>query len=286
MLTNNAMYSFSLLKGIDFSSSAERAAAITSRPISGEEERERLLKILSLLDLTSLDGTDNPEKIRALCEKAISFGDRGFPVPAAVCVYAPFISTARTALAGTSIRVATVAGSFPSGQMPIRLKLDEVAYAIREGADEVDVVISRGTFLEKKYHTVYRELDAIRETSRGVTLKVILETGELASAENIGKASEIAIETGADFIKTSTGKIVPAATECAVMTILEVILAHYNKTGVRIGIKPAGGIAEPATALNYYALVLEVLGEQWLTPALFRIGASRLADKITEKLTS
>jgi deoxyribose-phosphate aldolase len=285
MVPGESTYSFSLLSGLDLSNAAERAEAIASLPVDAAEERERLSRILSFLDLTSLDGTDNPEKIRQLCEKARSFSQAGQSSPAAVCVYMPYIGVARTALAGTGIRIATVAAGFPSGQLPLKLKLEEVSWAAREGADEVDVVISRGTLLEKKYNTLYRELDAIREAAKGVTLKVILETGELGTSDRIARASEIAIETGADFIKTSTGKVAPAATESAVLVMLEVILTHYRKTGIRVGIKPAGGIVEPAAALRYYALVKEILGEDWLKPELFRIGASRLADRIREKIS-
>jgi deoxyribose-phosphate aldolase len=187
-------------------------------------------------------------------------------------------------LKDTGIRVATTAGAFPSGQMPLSVKLEEIRYAVGEGADEIDIVISRGTFLENHYHIVYREIDAMRDLCRGTTLKVILETGELGSFENIAKASEIAIEAGADFIKTSTGKIQPAATETAVFVMLEVIRAYFTRTGKKIGIKPAGGISDPPKALNYYSLVRRTLGEEWLRPELFRIGASRLADRLLELL--
>jgi deoxyribose-phosphate aldolase len=169
--------------------------------------------------------------------------------------------------------------------MSLWVKLEEIRYAIGEGADEVDVVISRGTFLAGDYHRLYRELDTMRELLTRQTLKVILETGELQTPENIAKASEIAIEAGADFIKTSTGKITPAATEESVYVMLQVIREHHVKTGKKIGIKPAGGISEPEKALNYYWLVNEILGKEWLTPELFRIGASRLADRIIDHLS-
>jgi deoxyribose-phosphate aldolase len=241
-----------------------------------------LKELSSFLDLTSLEGTDHPEKIRQLCKKALLFKEKGLPYPAAVCIYTPFIETARQALKGTPIRVATVAAAFPSGQQPLSLKLDEIRFAVQEGADDIDVVISRGTFLAKEYATVFRELEAMREITRGKILKVILETGELQSPENIAKASEIAIGAGADFIKTSTGKISPAATEEAVFIMLQVIREHYLKTGKKVGIKPAGGISDPEKALNYYWLVKETLGETWLNPELFRLGTSRLADRIME----
>lgn len=274
------MYSFSLLSGITFDNLADDIRSILDKMPAPEVSRDALQDIFSFLDFTSLEGTDNPAKIQALCRKAILFGEQGLPFPAAVCIYPPFVALAKQALRGTPIKVATTAAAFPSGQMPLAVKLEEIRYAIGEGADEIDVVISRGTFLEKEYHRMFREIDAMRELSTSHTLKVILETGELVTPENIAKAGEIAIEAGADFIKTSTGKIKPAATEEAVFVMLQVIREYFRKTGKRIGIKPAGGISEPESALGYYWLVKEVLGDQWLSPGLFRIGASRLADRI------
>ncbi len=276
------MFSFSLLSGIPFENLPDDLRTILAKRPPAVDYKPALRSVFSFMDFTSLEGSDNPEKIRKLCEKAISFGEQGLPYPAAVCIYPPFIATARHALRGTPIKVATTAAAFPSGQMPLSVKLEEIRYALGEGADEIDVVISRGTFLGRDYHVVYRELDAMRELTASHTLKVILETGELVSPENIARASEIAIEAGADFIKTSTGKITPAATEEAVYTMLLVIREYFRISGKKIGIKPAGGISDPDKALNYYWLVNEVLGHQWLTPELFRIGASRLADRIIE----
>ncbi|MEI6455021.1 MAG: deoxyribose-phosphate aldolase [bacterium] len=276
------MFSFSLLNGIPFREVEERVRLINSTHEGMDPDPGTARRILSLLDLTTLEGSDNEAKIRTLCEKALSFREKNLPGPAAVCIYPPFIGIAKQILKDSGIRVATTAGAFPSGQMPLQVKLEEIRFAVGEGADEIDIVISRGTFLENHYHIVYREIDAMRELSRGTTLKVILETGELGSPENIAKASEIAIEAGADFIKTSTGKIQPAATETAVYIMLEVIRAHFARTGKKIGIKPAGGISEPSRALNYFTLVKELLGEEWLQPGLFRIGASRLADRLAE----
>jgi len=276
------MYTFSLLSGLSFNTLQDDLRVILGR-IPPEAERAGALKqVFSFLDYTTLEGSDNPGKIKALCEKALSFGDKGLPLPAAVCIYPPFIALAKEILKGTPVRVATTAAAFPHGQMPLRVKLEEIRYAVNEGADEIDVVISRGTFLEKEYATIFRELDTMRDTVKDRTLKVILETGELATPENIAMASEIAIEAGADFIKTSTGKIQPAATEEAVFVMLQIIREFHRKTGKRIGIKPAGGISDPLTSLNYYCLVKEVLGNEWLTPGLFRIGASRLADRIVD----
>lgn len=276
------MFSFSLLSGISFENIPDDLRTIMAKRPPAVEYKPALRSVFSFMDFTSLEGSDNPVKIRMLCEKAISFGEQGLPYPAAVCVYPPFIGTARHTLSGTPIKVATTAAAFPSGQMPLSVKLEEIRYALGEGADEIDVVISRGTFLGREYHVVYRELDAMRELTANHTLKVILETGELGNMENIARASEIAIEAGADFIKTSTGKITPAATEEAVYTMLLVIREYFRTSGKKIGIKPAGGISDPDKALNYYWLVNEVLGRQWLTPELFRIGASRLADRIIE----
>ena len=276
------MFTFSLLSGISFIDIPEDVRAILGSRPAVENSKEALRTIFSCMDYTSLEGSDNPAKIQLLCEKAISFGEKGLPYPAAVCIYPPFIGVAKQALKGTPIKVATTAAAFPSGQMPISVKLEEIRYAIGEGADEIDVVISRGTFLAREYHRLFRELDAMRELVSQKTLKVILETGELQTPENIARASEIAIEAGADFIKTSTGKITPAATEEAVFVMLRIIGEYHRRTGKQIGIKPAGGIADPEKALNYYWLVKSILGEEWLKPELFRIGASRLADRIAE----
>ncbi len=276
------MFSFSLLSGISFSNLQDELRAILLTKPALADSKSALRQVFSFMDYTSLEGSDNTAKIKALCEKAISFGEKGLPFPAAVCIYPPFIAVAKNTLKGTPVKVATTAAAFPSGQMPLSVKLEEIRYAVNEGADEIDVVISRGTFLEKDYHRIYRELDAMRDMTKHNILKVILETGELLSPENIAMASEIAIEAGADFIKTSTGKIASAATEESVFVMLQVIREYHRKTGKKIGIKPAGGIADPEKALNYHWLVREVLGEQWLTPELFRIGASRLADRIAE----
>jgi deoxyribose-phosphate aldolase len=276
------MYSFSLLSGISFTHLSEELGSILERKPPLDDSHQALRQIFSFLDFTTLEGSDNQKSVQLLCEKAIAFGEKGLPYPAAVCIYPPFIGVAKNTLRDTPIRVATTAAAFPSGQMPLSVKLEEIRYAIGEGVDEVDVVISRGTFLAREYHRIFRELDAMRELLQGQTMKVILETGELQTPENIAKASEIAIEAGADFIKTSTGKITPAATEEAVYVMLQVIREYNRKTGKKIGIKPAGGISDPDKALNYYWLVKEVLGKDWLTPGLFRIGASRLANRIVE----
>ena len=239
------MYEFPLTSEINLQSVGENLEHIKKKIPSLAQCRNELHNILSFLDLTSLDGTDHPEKIRLFCRKALAFKDHGVPLPAAVCVYPPFIGTARRELDGTGIRVSTTAAAFPSGQLPIALKLNEIRFAVEEGADEIDVVISRGTLLEGNFQVILDELGAMREAAGTRTLKIILETGELGTFENIARASELAIRSGADFIKTSTGKSTPAATPEAVYVMMQMICHHHQKTGIRIGIKPAGGIADP-----------------------------------------
>ena len=279
------MIQYPLSENLSFGGMTEEIKTLVAGKPAPEKSLPELQAILSLMDLTSLEGSDNPEKITALCRKALSLGEKGLAFPAAVCIYPPFIALARKILAGSPVKVATTAAAFPSGQMSLPVKLEEIRYAVGEGADEVDVVISRGTFLAGDHQVVYDELAAMRELTKEQTLKVILETGELQTPENIARASELAIRAGADFIKTSTGKISPAATPESMWVMLRVIDAHFRATGKRVGIKPAGGIADPAQALIYYHLVSSLPGGAWLTPALFRLGASRLADRIVEKLT-
>lgn len=249
-----------------------------------QNRKEMLKDILSLLDLTTLEGTDNKQVVDKLCDKALSFKNKNLPYPAAICVYPPFANQVKQRVQQAGINVACVAGAFPSGQSPLNLRVEEVKYAVAQGADEIDMVISRGEFLAGNTAFVKQEVAEIKKACGKAHLKVILETGELGSVENITHASELAIEAGADFIKTSTGKIQPAATPLAMATMLQVIKNHYSKTGIKIGIKPAGGISTPDVALLYYLLVKEILGDQWLNNKLFRIGASRLADKIVEEV--
>lgn len=248
--------------------------------------KEVLSRILTMLDLTTLEGTDNNERIKVLCSKALSFGSYNLPLPAAVCVYPPFVKLAKQLLAGSGVKVASVAGAFPSGQLPLHLRVNECQYAVDEGADEVDMVISRGVFLAGEHQMIIEEVAAMKEVCGKVHLKVILETGELVTVSNIKLASELAIIGGADFIKTSTGKMLPAATPEAVTEMLKVISANFSETGNKIGIKAAGGISTPDQALLYYLLVKHFAGDSWLNNNLFRIGASRLADGILAELTA
>lgn len=241
--------------------------------------------IFSCIDLTTLEGSDNNEKIAQLCNKASSFAEKGLPFPAAVCVYPIFVRSAKNILSGTGISVAAVTGYFPSGQAPLFLKLEEVKYTVDEGADEIDFVISRGKFLEGNEQYIYDEISSVRELIKSIHLKVILETGEIQTMHNIKKASEIAISAGADFIKTSTGKYLPAATEHTAFIMLNVINEYYLKTGRKIGFKPAGGIVSTKQAIRFYILARHLLGSEWLTKDLFRIGASRLADNLQKELS-
>ena len=260
----------------------DRIQALTSTSIHGEERKHILNFILGIIDLTSLEGSDTENRIRLLCDKAMH---NQIPA-AAVCTYATFSKNVKAWLKDTGLNVAAVAGGFPSGQVSSEIKLQEVQYAIDQGADEVDFVINRGLFLDGKLDQVHDEIFEAAQICTDVHLKVILETGELQTENNIRKASEIAIEAGADFIKTSTGKAQPAATLEATMIMLDVIKAHFEKTNHMIGIKPAGGIADADTAIKYYLLVQNILGEKWINKDFFRIGASRLFDTINSELSA
>jgi len=242
--------------------------------------------VLGCIDLTTLEGSDNAQKIKDLCQTAIAFKDesRQIPSTAAVCVYPPFVAQAKTLLKDTDIHVASVAGAFPAGQSPIEIKVAEVKYAVAAGADEIDMVISRGKFLEGNYQEVYDEIVAIKQACGKAHLKVILETGELKNADNIYAASMIAMEAGADFIKTSTGKIAVNATPESFLIMLDAIADFYKQTEKMVGMKPAGGISDAENSLLYVKILENTLGEKWLNKQYFRIGASRLAKKIQEKL--
>lgn len=260
----------------------ERAEAISKIKLSDSETRDALKTILGSIDLTSLEGNDTNVKVFSICQHAQTFMDesRGIPNVAAVCFYSVFTELAHEQLKDTDIKVASVAGGFPSGLMPAKIKEAEVSFAVEKGADEVDVVISRGYILSNKCQEAYAQIAGMRKAAGDATMKVILETGELETVFKIRRASEVAINGGADFIKTSTGKILPGATPEAVLVMLDTIKEYYEKTGKMIGIKPAGGISDPEDAIQYYMLVKEVLGEKWLNKNYFRIGASKLAHKI------
>ncbi len=247
---------------------------------------EVLKTIIGLIDLTTLGGDDTNNKVADLCNKAIGLQDveNGISNVAAVCVYPVFADLVRTKLINSDVKTACVAGAFPSGQSPLNIRVEEVKYAVKNGADEIDMVISRGKLLEGDFEYIVDEITAIKEACGNAHLKVILETGELLTTQNIRKASELAIIAGADFIKTSTGKITPAATMEATLIMLDTIKEYYQATGKMIGIKPAGGISEPTDAISYYLLVKSVLGHSWLNSKYFRIGASRLTDKLYNEI--
>jgi len=244
--------------------------------------KKTLKNILCFIDLTTLNGGDDDERIEQLCKKSISPGkiNLGIESTASVCIYPIFVPLAKKILSKTKVKVASVAGGFPSGQIPLSLRIDEVSWAIQNGADEIDMVISRGKLLSGNENYVYNEIVEHKKVCGDKTLKVIIETGELKDYEIIKRASEICISAGADFIKTSTGKIQPSATLEASWVILNVIKEHYQKTKQKIGFKCAGGISESQDAIKYYLLVKNILGEEWLCPDLLRFGASRLFDNI------
>lgn len=261
---------------------AERVARLGSRSIKKASKVEALKLAMRMIDLTTLEGQDTPGKVRQMCFKAAHVHDEvpGIPQVAAVCVYPTLVRTAREALKGTKIHVAAVATAFPSGQAPTSVKLEDTRYAVDEGADEIDMVISRGRFLAGDYNFVFDEIAAVKEACGKAHLKVILETGELSTLDNVRRASEIAILAGGDFIKTSTGKVQPAATLEVTLVMLEAIRDHYYATGKMVGMKPAGGIRDSKTALKYLVMVRETLGNAWLDPDWFRFGASTLANDL------
>ena len=275
----------------------ERAASFTRRSIKTSSKQQGLRLALSMIDLTTLEGKDSSEKVRSLCRKAISpwEGEIDPPIPsvAAVCVYPSLVQVAKRALEGSDVAVASVATGFPSGQYPIDVRLKDVEKAVNAGADEIDMVMNRGAFLSGCYEEVADEIASVRDACSGVHLKIILETGELETLENIRAASELAIEAAASageiadgeiFIKTSTGKVSPAATMPVTLVMLEAIRDYYEETGVRIGMKPAGGIRTAKQSLHYLVMVKETLGSAWLSPHLFRFGASSLTNDVLRQL--
>ena len=261
----------------------ERAAAFTKRSIKTSAKLAGLKMVVSMMDLTTLEGKDTPGKVAYLCRKALQPAEAKYNVPtcAAVCVYPNMVKYARKFLGENSpVHVASVATGFPSGQFPLPTKLNEVRRAVTDGADEVDMVINRCAFLAGDHAKVFDEIAATKEASGPAHLKVILETGELVTYDNVRLASEIAMQAGADFIKTSTGKVSPAATMPVTLVMLEAIRDYFFATGVRIGMKPAGGIRNAKQALHYLVMVKETLGDDWLTPDLFRFGASTLLNDV------
>jgi len=275
----------------------QRALSFTRRSIKTESKIQGLRLVLSMIDLTTLEGKDSDEKIRSLCRKAITpwEGEITPPLPsvAAVCVYPSLVIIAKRALEGSGVNVASVATGFPSGQFPLSVRIDDVKKAVEAGADEIDMVINRGAFLSGHYGEVAEEIKQVRIACGDAHLKIILETGELETLENVRAASDLVIEAAASagpiadgevFIKTSTGKVSPAATMPVTLVMLDAIQSYFDKTGVRIGMKPAGGIRTAKQSLHYLVMVKETLGTDWLTPTLFRFGASSLANDVLRQL--
>lgn len=264
----------------------ERAAALAKRSIKKAAKVAGLKLSIGMMDLTTLEGKDTPGKVRALCNKALVplESDPSIGPCAAVCVYPNLVTVAKRALEGSGVKVASVATAFPSGHSPLEIKLEDVRRAVEFGADEIDMVIDRGAMLAGDYQKVFDEIAATKDACGPAHLKVILETGELGSYDVVRKASEIGIAAGGDFIKTSTGKIQPAATPPVTLVMLETIRDHYYATGRKIGMKPAGGVRTAKQALHYLVLVKETLGDAWLTPDLFRFGASALLNDVLMQL--
>lgn len=264
----------------------ERIARFQSRSIKNESKVQGLKMALNMIDLTTLEGKDSHGKVRQMCTKAMHVHDAypGLPTVAAVCVYPSMVKTAKQMVSGSNIKVASVSTAFPSGQAPLQVKIDDTRFAVDEGADEIDMVISRGKFLEGNYNFVFDEIAGIKEACGKARLKVILETGELCTLDNVRRASDIAMYAGADFIKTSTGKIQPAATMPVTYTMLEAIRDFHDATGIKVGMKPAGGISNSKLALHYLVMVKETLGNGWLNNEWFRFGASSLANDILMQL--
>ena len=264
----------------------ERARSFHTRSIKNEAKLAGLRMAVSMLDLTTLEGKDTPGKVASLCSKAIQpmAARYGAPRCAAVCVYPNMVKTACKLTAGSGIAVASVATAFPSGQFPLKLKLRDVEFAVAQGATEIDMVIDRGAFLMGEYSKVANEISAVKETCGPAHLKVIFETGELETYDRVRLISDIAMRSGADFIKTSTGKVTPAATMAVTLVMLEAVRDFYYETGRIIGIKPAGGIRSAKESLHYLVMVKETLGDRWLTPELFRFGASSLVTDLTMQI--
>jgi deoxyribose-phosphate aldolase len=258
----------------------ERAASLAKRSIKKQSKVAALRLAVSMMDLTTLEGADTPGKVEALCSKARrpDPADPEVPPVAAVCVYPTLVAVAKHALAGSGVKVASVATAFPSGQASMAVRLADVADAVEAGADEVDMVINRGAFLAGSYREVFEEVLMVKESCGAARLKVILETGELGTYDHVRRASMLAMAAGADFIKTSTGKIQPAATLPVTLVMLEAIRDFHDRTGRMIGMKPAGGVRTAKQSIQYLVLVNETLGPAWLTPEWFRIGASSLLN--------
>jgi deoxyribose-phosphate aldolase len=285
-MSTKAFPDFRHSPAIDQVSVEERVARFNARSIKKEAKIQGLHLALSMIDLTTLEGKDTEGKVRQMCYKAMHLCDGlpDLPTVAAVCVYPNHVKTAKAALKGSNVKVASVATAFPSGNSTLDVKIQDTKFAVDNGADEIDMVISRGEFLKGNYNFVFDEIADIKEACGPARLKVILETGELSTLDNVRRASDIAMYAGADFIKTSTGKIQPAATMPVTLVMLQAIKDYYYKTGIMVGMKPAGGISTAKSALQYLVMVNETLGAAWMSNEWFRFGASSLANDIILQL--
>ena len=272
--------------GVDAVALEERAASLAKRSLKKDSKVWGLKLAISMMDLTTLEGKDTRGKVWALCQKAIRPDPSNPEIPhvAAVCVYPAMIGFVQEALAGSGVHLASVATGFPSGQTFTSIKVDETRQAVAAGADEIDMVIDRGAFLSGNLQKVFDEVAEVKEACGPAHLKVILETGELAGYDQVRKASLIAMFAGADFIKTSTGKVGVNATLPVTLVMLEAIRDFHHETGKRIGMKPAGGISNAKLALAYLVLLYETMGPEWMTPDLFRFGASSLLNDVLMQL--
>lgn len=266
----------------------ERVARFNTRSIKKDSKVQALKLALNMIDLTTLEGKDTEGKVKQMCYKAMHPHDAlpGLPTTAAVCVYPTMVKTAKTALKGSDVKVASVSTAFPSGNSTLDIKLLDTTFALDNGADEIDMVISRGEFLKGNYQFVFDEIATIKDLCKKykARLKVIFETGEISTLDNVRRASDIAIYAGADFIKTSTGKIGVAATMPVTLVMLDAIKDYYYKTGTMVGMKPAGGISTAKSALQYLVMVHETLGNAWMSNHWFRFGASSLANDLILQL--
>jgi len=264
----------------------QRAAELAKRSIKKEAKVWALELAIRCMDLTTLEGQDTPGKVAGLCSKGIrpDPSDPSVPSVAAICVYPNLIATAKARLAGSGVKVASVATYFPSGQAPLDVKLRDVEDAVALGADEIDMVIDRGAFLSGRYAQVFDEIVQVKEACGDAHLKVILEVSELGTYDNVRRASLLAMAAGGDFIKTSTGKLPGAATLPVQLVMLEAIRDVFEETGRRVGMKPAGGVRSAKNAIQYLVQVHETLGPDWLTPDLYRIGASSLLNDVLMQL--
>ncbi len=275
------------LPGVDKVGLEQRAASLGTRSIKTSSKAWALDAAIRMMDLTTLEGMDTPERVRSLCLKAMTPDpdDLDCPRPAAICVYGDMVKHAKSALGKSGIYVAAVATAFPSGRASLKVKLLDTKEAVQAGADEIDMVIDRGAFLAGNYLEVFKQIQQVKEAckrtiGKDAHLKVILETGELQTYDNIRRASYLAMLAGADFIKTSTGKVTVNATLPITLLMLQAVRDWFEETGIRIGVKPAGGIRTSKDALKYLVVVKETAGEEWLTPELFRFGASSLLNDV------